>query len=188
MKKFILICLLSLAALIPQAHAQQFSVRTNALGWAALGTMNLGAELALAPRWTVTADVLWNPWVYGNGKQTKMWGIQPEVRFWCCRKFTGHFVGLHTMYADYDFGLDKYRYNGWLSGLGVSYGYSWAFSDHWRLEGNIGLGWLHKDYDREGRAQRTGDVRIYSSQRKDGFGITRAGISISYLIFNKKKR
>ncbi len=164
------------------SHAQRLAVKTNAVGWAFYGTLNLGAEVALAPRWTLDVQGFYNPWEFSDHKQSKFRAVQPELRHWFCRKFAGHFVGLHGGYADYDFGMNKYRYDGWTTSLGASYGYSLPVAAHWRVEANLGLGWLHKEYDRSDRVQYPGDVVMYDPQTKNCFGITRAGLSIVFLI------
>lgn len=182
MKKLILICCL-MAAAMPFANAQYIAGKTNAVGWAYYGTLNLGAEVALAPRWTIALDGYYNPWKWSDHKQSKYWALQLEGRYWFCHKFAGHFVGLHTQYADYNFGMQDYRYDGWLTGAGLSYGYAWPFAKHWRLEGNLGLGWMHKEFDKSDRMQYPDDIRMYDFEVHDTFAITKAGLSLVFLIF-----
>ncbi len=180
MKKLFFIMLLGLAAYTTQA--QPLAVKTNAVPWAFYGTPNLGVEVALFPRWTLDIQGMYNPWVFEDGKQSKFWSVQPELRHWFCRKFTGHFIGLHGGYTDYNFGMKKYLYEGYTTNLGLSYGYDWAIADSWRLEFNVGAGWLHKDYDKQSRDPYTNDNRYYASEVSDRIGLTRAGLSIVFLI------
>ncbi len=181
MKKLFILMLLTTAAY--GARAQHLAVKTNAVPWAFYGTFNLGVEAAVWPRLTLDVQGLYNPWEYSDHKQSKFWSVQPELRYWFCRKFAGHFAGLHMGYTDYDFGMKKYRYNGWMTNLGLSYGYSLPVAGRWRAEFELGGGWLHKDYDKEGRPDNfPDDVRIYESDVKNQFGLTRAGVSIVFLI------
>ncbi len=46
------------------------------------------------------------------------WAVQPEWRYWTCRRFMGHFIGVHAHGGKYNGGLKKYRYDGWGVGGG----------------------------------------------------------------------
>lgn len=182
MKKILLVCAL-LLAVTQQIRAQHFAVKTNALGWASALTLNAGAEVALTPRWTLDLDGYYNPFSWGHDKKTEFWGIQPEVRFWFCHKFTGHFIGLNGYYGDYDCGLWKYNYDGSIAGIGLSYGYALPIAKRWRLEFNLGAGYNRKNYEKTDRVQdRAADVVYRGHFVKNQFGITRAGINIVFVI------
>lgn len=182
MKKLILF-LAFVMLLVPSVQAQRIAVKTNLVGWAAMGTVNLGVEPALWSQWTLAIDGYYNPFSYDQGRQTKMWGIQPELRYWFCQKYSGHFIGLHGQYADYDYGMNKYRYNGSFSGLGLSYGYSLPLATRWRLEFNLGAGWIRKNYEKTGLPQwEDKDIVFYPRVKENGFGITKAGLNLIFII------
>lgn len=60
--------------------------------------------------------------------------VMPEFRYWLCERYNGHFFGLHSGYAFYNISgvripfqsksTKDHRYQGWATGLGLSYGYS----------------------------------------------------------------
>lgn len=182
MKRFIIAAIL-LMAYFPFANAQTLAVKTNAAGWAAHGTINLSAEVALWPKWTL--DLSWgtNPWRWKEQKQTKSWSAGGEIRYWLgCDRFGGGFVGAHGGYAHYNWGMKRYRYDGWLSVAGLSCGYGIPLCGRWSAEANLGLGWIHYEYDKSGRHHYPGDIRIYGSQVSNRFGVTRAGISVIFAI------
>lgn len=181
MKRIIFICSL-LFAFAATAGAQGFAVKSNAAGWATYGTVNFGAEWAFAPQWSVDVDLAYNPWEFSDHRQSKFWAVSPEFRFWFDEGFKGHFIGLHGQYSDYNFGMKKYRYTGWQSNLGLSYGYALPISDRWLVEANLGLGWIRRKYDQNDRHHYPGDVVMFGSKKEDLFGITRAGLSIVFLI------
>ena len=181
MKRVIIIFALALLAL-PAARAQNVAIKTNVAAWAAYGTTNLGVEAALWPRITFNVDGFYNPWTFDNGKQSIFWAIQPELRLWFCRKFTGHFIGLHCGYADFDGGMQKYRYTGEMALGGLSYGYSLPLCKSWRLEANVGAGYRYASYDKTGSVHRPGDVVMYGHEASWTFGLTRGGLNIIYLI------
>lgn len=132
--------------------ARDFALKTNLL-YDATTTVNVGAELEVAPRWSLDLSGNLNAWTFSGGKRWKHWMIQPEARYWFCQPFTGHFIGFHLLGGQYNFGklnlpsffgndlkqLENNRYQGWYGGAGIAYGYSWILSPRWNLEAEIGL-------------------------------------------------
>ena len=127
-------------------------LKTNALYWGTT-TPNLGIEVRLAKKWTLEAEVGLNPFENKNddgsfGKSIKHFRLHPEVRYWFCESFYGHFLGLHVPYLIYNvsdikiLGTEDERHQGWGTGVGISYGYNWAVGKHWNIEATIGVGYL----------------------------------------------
>lgn len=186
-----LLTLTLLTVLCLSGHAQKLAVKTNALGLATFAgfgqwspTPNLGLEVALWPRWTLDVEGYLNPFTHNENKRSKVWMVQPELRHWFCCKYLGHFIGLHGQYADYDFGLKKYNYQGWFAGGGLSYGYVLPLSYRWKLEGNLGFGYNRVNSDtvirREGMS--SGDWEMQDPIKKNYWGITRAHLSVIFII------
>lgn len=171
-------------------YAQKIAVKTNALGWAAAITTNVGVEVALWPKWTFSADAYYNPFNdWGNRRSSEFWGVQPEFKYWFCRKFYGHYIGLHGQYAEFfDAGMCKYLYDGTYYGAGVSYGYSLPLAYRWRLDFSLGVGWKHWNRDVFWRiGHNTGadwdDKEFVRDPRpKNNFGVTKVGISAVFII------
>jgi len=141
--------------------AQKVVVKTNLL-YDVTTTMNLGVELGLSPKWTLDLSANYNGWTFSENKKWKHWLVQPEVRYWLCERFNGHFFGAHLLGGIYnignvdadftllgtDFGkLKDHRYEGWMAGVGIGYGYQWLLSKHWSLEAEIGLGYVYSRAD-----------------------------------------
>lgn len=197
------LCLLFLSlGLAVCAWGQKVGVKTNLLYDAAL-TPNLGIEIGLAPKWTAELDGSFNGWILPDESRWKHWLVQPEVRYWFCDRFGGHFVGAHLLGGLYNFGgFDgkvkfpgwdkdlKYvgtdfsafkdtRYQGWYVGAGVAYGYDWILGDHWNLEAEIGVGYVYTEYD---RFRCTGcGKRIAEGVPHHYVGPTKAALSLVYL-------
>ena len=190
-KAFLTIALLLAVASI--GHAQKIAVRTNGVGWISALTMNVGAEVALWPKLTLSADAYYNPFAdWGNNRSTRLWGVQPELKYWFCRKFYSHYIGLHGQYSQFDAGLFKHIYEGSYYGVGLSYGYSLPIAYRWRLDFSLGLGWKH--WDRE-VYNRIGDTALPDPGHdggnkefvkdpwpRDGFGVTKVGVSVVFII------
>lgn len=156
-----LIASFALAFAAFSVRSQDVALKSNLLYDAALSP-NLGIEVGLAPRWTFDLSGNFNLWTVGNGHKWRHWMVQPEARYWFCRRFAGHFLGIHALGGEYNVGkldlpfnflgtnfraLKDRRYEGWGMGAGVAYGYAWPVHKHWNIEAEIGLGWIWTKFD-----------------------------------------
>ena len=165
------------------SYAQKLAVKSNLL-YDATGSMNLGLEVALSNRLTLDLSGNYNPWTINTSSNSKIkhFLVQPELRYWSCEKFAGHFFGVHVHYAYYNVGgssLKNNRYDGWLSGAGFTYGYQWLLSNRWSIEASLGVGYAYIDYKKYdcqgcGRYKTTGTTHY--------FGPTKLGLSLIYII------
>ncbi|MDY4811200.1 MAG: DUF3575 domain-containing protein [Muribaculaceae bacterium] len=178
-------------AISANASAQKVAVKTNLL-YDAFASPNIGAELGVAPKWTVELSGNFNNWSINN-HLWKHWFVQPEVRYWLCERFGGHFFAAHAIAGEFNFGnisnsfsmlgsdfsgiTDK-RYQGWGAGLGVGYGYSWILAKHWNVEAEIALGWIYTKYDVY--PCRNCGRKIATDRSHNYFGPTKAAINLIY--------
>ncbi|GHT02303.1 hypothetical protein AGMMS49525_05580 [Bacteroidia bacterium] len=159
-------------------------------------SMNFGLELRVSETWTLKLPVTYNPWELKDNKKFKFLLVQPEIRKWLCEPFAGHYFGLHAHYGLLNMSklteldgvnfsginfsyLKDHRYEGYLFGAGLSYGYNFYLAPRWNLEANIGLGYARLEYDRYecqecGKKEKTGSA--------DYFGPTQVGLSLIYII------
>ena len=174
---------LLIAAFSP-AFAQDASLKTNML-YDATTTINLGVEFPLSSYLSLELPVNYNPWTFNDNSKLKHFLVQPEFRYWPCTPFSGHFFGVHAHYAAYNIGglwpARHNRYEGWLAGAGLSYGYQFAFSDHLGLELEVGAGYAYLDYDMF-PCERCGE-KIGSGTR-NYWGPTRLAASLVYSFGN----
>lgn len=189
--KLLLIPLLAILLYLP-ANAQKVALKSNLLYDATLSP-NLVIEIELAPRWTLDISGNVNLWTV-DGHKWKHWLVQPEARYWFCRRFAGHFVGLHAIGGQYNFGnldidmkllgsdfskLKDRRYQGWGAGAGVAYGYAWPVHPHWNIEAELGIGWIYTRYDSYPCAKC--GTKLESNRPHNYFGPTKAAVNIVYL-------
>jgi len=178
MRKFVLLIFMAVsAAFLQKADAQDVAVKTNGLYWATT-TPNAAVEFATGRKWTLELMGAYNPWTFSNDRKMRFWFVQPEMKYWFCEKFEGHFVGMHLHGAQFFGGFRSKRYDGYLAGFGFSYGYDWILSPHWNLEAEIGLGYARLWYD---ESDRIPCVKCKTPKHKDYIGPTRAAVSIVYL-------
>lgn len=187
--------LLSLVCMVVTAFTAsgQVAVKTN-LAMDALAIPNLGVEIGLSKKLTLDVPVYYNPWDQVMWRQQddklfKLFMVQPEVRYWFCDKFNGHFLGAHAMGGAYHTtGLElpftpfedlaNYRYKGHFYGGGISYGYQHILNRFWSLEATVGVGYAHvryKQYPCESCAQQT------DKGSENYFGPTRAALNLIYV-------
>lgn len=173
---------------LADSQAPRVAIKTNIPYWATV-TPNAGMEFRLAKKWTFDTEIGLNPFKNtksdgSHGREFRHFRLHPEVRYWFCEAFYKHFIGIHAPWVVYNISdmdwlnCENKRRQGWGAGLGVSYGYAWALSKHWNLEGTVGAGWLwlnHKVYP----CANCGSVREHA--KKNYFGITQAALNLTYI-------
>ena len=197
---YLIIVAICLTAFSGTAQAQKVGAKTNVLYWAS-ATPNAGIEFALADRWTMEVAGGYNPWTFNkeNNLKAKHWLVSPEVRYWFCESFHGHFIGLNANYTQFNMSgmplpnafitlrsntpspevMRDARICGWAVGAGLTYGYQFLLSPRWNLELTAGFGWWYTEYDRfESRKCGMFEQDVY----KHALGPTSLGISFIYLI------
>jgi hypothetical protein len=181
-------------ALTIKSNAQDIAaIKTNLVMDATLNA-NLGVEVGLAPNWSLDVTGEMNAWNMSHQRKWKHWYVQPEARYWLCDRFAGHFFGVHLFGGQYNLAkigadftllgtdynnLKDTRYQGWMVGAGVAYGYAWALSKHWNIEGEIGIGWAYSRYDRF-KCSGCGK-KIEEDKSHHYVGPTKAAVNLVYL-------
>ena len=183
-----------LSLMLPtKANAQVVGIKSNLL-YDATASPSLGIEVGLAPRFTLDVSGSLNLWNWKNNMKWKHWMVQPELRYWTCQRFAGHFFALHGLGGQFNFGniknnirflgtdfsvLSNERYEGWAVGAGLGYGYALPLGKHWNLEFEVGAGAIYSvangyECDVCNRPTAT-DVRKLRP------ALTKAALSIVYL-------
>lgn len=81
---YLLFLLLSLMSTV--AFAQRVALRTDLLLWGTT-TPNAGVETSISRHFTMALNGAYNAWKFGNDMKLNLYLIQPELRYWPCRKF-----------------------------------------------------------------------------------------------------
>lgn len=190
-KLYIMMMAIALCLLpVSNACAQRLAVKTNLFA-DALASPNIEVEALVASRWTLGLAMHYQPFAPDDNRRWKHWLLQPEARHWLCTPFAGHFWGVHLMGGRFNVGgvhlplqllkgAREARYEGWLLGAGISYGYHWLLTSRWGIEASLGVGaaFLRSDryrYGRCGSKQRNVKNLGY-------YGPTKAAISVVYMI------
>jgi len=130
-KAFLFIALMVMVlGVSPKTEAQEMALKSNLL-YDATTTINLGYEVALNHKTTLDIWMNYNPWSLGKKwvglyenklspvsasasereSKLKHFAIQPEIRFWTCEKFNGHFFGVHVHGGMFNVGALKLPFN-----------------------------------------------------------------------------
>ncbi|MBD5190060.1 MAG: DUF3575 domain-containing protein [Bacteroidales bacterium] len=168
------------------------ALKTNLLYDAGLNP-SLGIEFGLAPKWSMDISGQVNNWTV-SGKRWRHWAVQPEARFWLCERFQGHFFGLHALGGQFNVGnvndnlkyiflglddLSTKRYQGWMAGAGIAYGYAWVLNKHWNIEAEIGAGWIYSKSDVY--PCKDCGSKIQEGFTKNYIGLTKAAVNLVYI-------
>ena len=178
---------MSAQADLTKSKSSPVGIKTDIIYWGT-ATFNAGVEFRLAPKWTLDLEAGLNPFDGKKddgsyGKSLKHLRVHPEVRYWFCEAFHKHFLGLHVPYLLYNvsdiklLGTESERHQGWGTGVGISYGYSWVLSKHWNIEATVGVGYLYLEsekYPLSNCGQRIEWVK------KHYVGPTQLGINLIY--------
>lgn len=165
--------------------AQKVAVKTNLLYWATC-TPNAALEISASSHITANLSIGYNALKLFGDMSLRHVSATPELRYWPCRKFERHFIGIHGSAGKFDIqnisftpSFKEKAFNGTFYGGGIVYGYHWPIATRLGVEAKIGAGYLYVDYNK------------YSCKKCDEFlahkkmnyiGVTSAGISIIYLI------
>lgn len=194
MNRFLILLLVAMAGIIPGSRAQKVAVKTNLFYGAYTYTPNLGMELGLGHKTTLSIGGGYNPWnldgTYDDNKKLVHWLGEIEFRYWLCQRFTGHFFGIHVLGSQFNisghelpllFGSDskKFRYEGYAVGGGITYGYQFILGKRWNLETSLGVGYARLNYDKY-KCQKCGEK--VGKEKKNYVGPTNAAVSLIYII------
>lgn len=143
------------------ASAQKVALKNNLLYDAAL-TPNLSLEWYLTEKWTMQAEVGFNPFPLDNDVDHK-WRhvlVDLEAKYWFCHAFVRDFIGVNAAYSHFNVAegsypigwmfkdVKKYRFQGDMVAAGVSYGWHFIVSPHvsFELEAgcDVGYAWFDK--------------------------------------------
>lgn len=167
-----------------------FALKTNLL-WDAALCANLGFELELWPRWSLDVPVWYSPYDITRRWRIRLLATQPELRYWLRDAGAGHYFGVHASVVGFNVSFaGDYRYqdpNHAAFGLGIGYGFAFHLDKarRWSMEAQIGAGYLSYKWI---KYHNTG-LNGAEVSRGGGtyWGLTRAGIAISYKFYRERK-
>ena len=91
---FLALAMIIFPSLWCMAHANRFSVSTNLLDYARLGTLNVDASYAASRHWSLVAGARYNPFTFNDGKPDKQFQYRQQsyavgARWWLWHTWSG---------------------------------------------------------------------------------------------------
>lgn len=149
MKRLIIVFSFLLAMALP-AKSQIVAVQTNLLDYAALGTINLQAQVSFAQNYSVFVDGRINPWKFGDPQDPVLLNhkkISAGLRFWPWYVYSGWWFAASVQWSDFNrrhiFNTPNVAASKGVGG-GISAGYS--FMLHKNLNLDLGAGICYTRY------------------------------------------
>lgn len=184
------------------AAQDRFAVKTNLLH-DATGSVNLGVEIGIAPKWTAQIAGSFNDWKTGDRWLNHLL-VSPEARYWFCERFAGTFVSVHahagtaTLGSFWDFSQYYRKFpnletfmlkDATVLGIGVGIGHAFVLGRHWNLEAELGIGYMYTKGDEYDLAENPDGthylpdnaIPVLKGSVFDYLGPTKAALSLVYL-------
>lgn len=169
-----------------------WALKSNLLYDAAL-VPNIGAELILPKRWSITSSLEF-AWWNTDSWYWRVYGGELAVRKWFGRThrrpLTGHHIGLYAQALTYDFLVGGRGYQSGDPGqnifdrasyaVGLEYGYSHPLTNRLRLDFVLGIGYQGGKYNVYSHQD---DCYVFEGTKKRSFiGPTKAEVSLVWLL------
>lgn len=149
------VCIGAVSLIGCDLSAQKFSISTDILGYAALGTMNVDASYAVSRRCSVVAGARYNPFTFRKGDSQKQFQLRQQsysagVRLWPWHIWSGWWFAGKLRYQEYNFGgvFSMRAEEGDRVGAGLYSGYTHMIAPHLNVEFGFGfwtgMSWYRK--------------------------------------------
>ena len=128
------------------AQTGRFSISTDILGYARLGTMNLETSYAVSRKWSITAGARYNPFTFHKGDPERQFHYRQQsysvgARVWPWHIWSGWWFSGKLRYQEYNYGgvvSDKTE-EGDRFGFGLYSGYTHMLTSNINLEFGFGM-------------------------------------------------
>lgn len=78
MKKYLIVLSAAMLMSALPSFAQKFSISTNLLDYACLGTLNIDASYSVSRRWSLTAGARYNPFTFNEGDPSRQFQMRQQ--------------------------------------------------------------------------------------------------------------
>lgn len=180
-KKVVLILLFFTGAKVA-VSAQQIALSSNLLEDVIL-TPNLGVDIVISDRQSVSFDLSCSPYKLSTGFHNKCMAFRAGYKFWLNQTFYAHYVGVDAILSSTDFAIGQFNSRGEQIGLGISYGYSFILGKRINLVPHVGVGLAYNtSYDGYDQMLNVGTGVQSTSMSVIKPVFTRLGVTIQYIL------
>ncbi len=145
-----------------ECRAQRFSVSTNLLDYASLGTMNVEGSYSMSRRVSLTVGAKYNPFTFRKSVPERQFQLRQQsyslgIRVWPWHTWSGWWFATKGRYQEYNFGglISPETSEGDRVGLGLYAGYTHMLGPHFNMEFGLGA-WGGMDFYRKYSCQVCG--------------------------------
>lgn len=146
-----LFCGVVLLSVSLSLKAQKFSLSTDILDYACLGTLNVDVSYAVARHWSLTAGARYNPFTFRKGDVLKQFQMRQQsyavgARLWPWHIWSGWWFAGKLRWQEYNQGgiISRRTSEGDRFGAGLYAGYTHMLAPHLNIEFGLGL-WAGAD-------------------------------------------
>ena len=143
---YLLLMMFMLSVLFNDMSARRFSLSTNLLDYARLGTLNLDASYAVSRHWSVAAGARYNPFTFRDDDPEKQFQYRQQsysvgARWWLWHTWSGWWFAGKLRYQEYNYGgiVSDETEEGDRFGVGLYSGYTHMLAPHLNLEFGFGM-------------------------------------------------
>ena len=179
--KFILVAVLFIATWT-SASAQRIAVTSNLVEDVVL-TPNVGVDIVLADRQSLTFDASYSPYKIAENFHNKRMTFRAGYKYWFNQAMYAHYIGVDAVLSSSDVGVAKFKSKDEYVGVGIGYGYSFILGKRLNLVPNIGVGFAYgNSYDGYDHMLAPGKGVEASVTRGFKPILTRFGVTIQYVL------
>lgn len=134
-----------------KAEARRFSLSTNLLDYACMGTFNAECAYSVSRYWSLTLGAEYNPFTFRKGQpdqfQLRQQSYSFGARLWPWHTWSGWWMAGKIRYQEYNYGgiVSPDTDEGDRAGLGLYAGYTYMVTPHINIEFGLG-GWTGCDW------------------------------------------
>ena len=156
------------------------SLRANLLRWATL-TPDLGIEWRINPSWGIVVNGSWTSWTWNDkDRRYALWEVSPEVRYYMGKEKHGY-IGAMYKTGQFNYKLSATGKQGDLMGGGITGGYQLRLNNALSLDFNLGVGYIHADYE---KYEVIDGVRVRrGTESRNWWGPVNAGVTLVWKLF-----
>lgn len=186
MKVSLKIRLMSIVIMLMMAKvslsAQRIALTSNLIEDAVL-TPNLGVDIVVADRQSLTFDASFAPYKISPKFHNKCMALKAGYRYWFNQALYAHYIGIDAVLSSSDAGIGLKDFRHEYVGLGIGYGYSFIIGKRLNIVPNIGIGVAYgQSYTGYDRMLSPG--KGVEATETPGFKpiLTRLGVTLQYVL------
>lgn len=178
--KFIMVAILLIAAKT-SVHAQRVALTSNLLEDAVL-TPNIGVDIVVADRQSITFDASFAPYKLSEQFHNKRMTFRAGYKYWFNQALYAHYIGVDAVASSSDVGLGRNKFRDEYIGLGIGYGYSFIIGKKLNIVPGFGIGLAYGN-SYEGHDHMNSGQAVHAVATP-GFKpiLTRLSVTIQYIL------